>query len=182
MSRDASSQTYFLDLPTLFSILSRQKRSGHLWTKPTRIPPLKDLVSASIQIDSGILRNCQLMQKNAVLLEGEQAYQMVIKMPAQEWYWRIDLVSQQPIAIPAPALPSGKLPSSEVIFYPTRTPKAQERQFIQYLTRPYFHILSLCDGTQSSQRIAAMLNISTLDLYHALRDLEAWGFIVLQYS
>jgi hypothetical protein len=191
MNRDTPTQTYFLDLSTLFSILSRQKRTGQLWTKPVRIPSLREPVSIFIEIEAGVLQNCRLLQQNKfVLLEGERAYQMVVKMEAQEWHWFARTTGPQNRSshpLPTTTQPNMALlpfdsPPNKAVFYPTRTEKVQQRQLLQRLNRQQLHILSLCDGTRSTQRISTMLNISLPDLFHALRELEAQGLIFFQSS
>ena len=181
MNKDSSKseQTYFLDLSTLFSILSRQKRSGNLWTKPTRLPTLKENMSILIYIDSGVLQRCQLIHREKVFLEGEQAYQIALSLPALEWHWRTLAVSQKPQSplTPSSSSPSLQFSSREASLLPTRTPKAQDPQILHQLSRQYVHILSLCDGTRSLQRIAAMLTLSPHILLAALQELEGWGLI-----
>ena len=174
-----SEQIYLLDLPTLFSILSRQKRSGHLWTKPIRIPTLKENMSIFMIIDSGVLQLCQLIRRENVFLEGEQVYQIALSLPAVEWHWQTLSVSQKPSSPPQPSSPSLSLRSSshEESLLPIRTTRAQDPQLLRQLSRQYIHILSLCDGTRSLQRIATILTLSPSVLLVALRELEGRGMI-----
>jgi hypothetical protein len=182
MRRDADTQTYFLDFPTLFSILSRQKRSGQLWTNPTRVAPYRELISISLQIDTGILQNCWLMQGDSILLEGEQAYKIVMKLPPLEWYWRVYSASMQSTA---PLPKTDPLPAeahhNENRANPVRTQRAQGRYIQQNLSRQYMHVLSLCDGTRSVERIAVILRMPLPDLLHILNEFERAGLITYQF-
>ncbi len=175
-------QTYFLNLATLLVILSRQKRSGTLQADHVHMPNIRSVVSISIVIEHGVVRDCRFFPKQKNILDGEPAYRAALTLQAVEWHWHPLPISLRPL------LPSQHDSSSlsmlshrkERVDFPQQTARAQDRNLLQQLSRQHRRVLSLCDGNRSLQKIATVLTIAPQALSTYIHDLEKWGLIQLR--
>jgi len=171
-------QTYYLDLQSLLTILSRQKRSGHLQANEVRVPKMRGTIRISIFIEHGVLQSCQFLQKDAVVLEKENAYQIAMSLRPIEWQW-YPLATPPTQFSPTQPHPPAVQKSRDM---PSQTPRAQNRALFQQLSREYRYVLSLCDGTRSLQEIATTLHIPLQVLTSYVNNLERAGFIQFRSS
>jgi hypothetical protein len=176
-----SVQRYFLDSVTLLAILSRQKRSGTLSADHVYVPSVGGNISISIVLEYGMIRDCLLFRKQNVLLHGKDAYYVVETLPALEWLWKPLPASPAPLSPPLSVTSPAEKGSEDLEKgggdYPQRTAEAQNKDLLQRLSRRHRQALSLCDGTRSLSKIAAMLSISPQVLSSLLDDLKGWGCI-----
>jgi len=169
-----SVQRYFLDGVTLLDILSRQKRSGTLSADHVHIPTVGGDVSISIVVKHGVVRDCQLMRKQRIILQGKSAYYVVETLSALEWSWNplpaSPALLSPPLSVASPAEKNGA-------DYPQQAAGVQNKDLLQRLPHRHRQVLSLCDGTRSLDKIAAMLSISPQALSPLIDDLKSWGCI-----
>lgn len=171
-------QTYFLDIATLLTILSRQKRSGILQAASVHIPNVRGSVSVSLVIEHGVAQTCQLMQKQKVILDGEQAYQAILALSVIEWEWQPLPTPQRPLSpVQRSPSPPADARSRKNADFPQQTVSARDRTILQQLSRQHRKVSSLCDGTRSLNKIATMLLVSPQDLIPYIRDLENWRLV-----
>lgn len=169
-----SMQRYFLDSVTLLAILSRQKRSGTLSADHVHIPTVGGDISISIVVEHGMVRDCRVMRKQRVILRGKNAYFVVETLSALEWSWNPLPTSPTPLSPPlSVASPEEKSGAD----YPQQTAGVQNRELLQRLPHRHRQVLSLCDGTRSLDKIAAILSISPQTLSPLIDDLKSWGCI-----
>jgi hypothetical protein len=169
-----SVQRYFLDSVTLLAILSRQKRSGTLSADHVHIPAVGGDISISIVVEHGVVRDCQIMRKQKVILQGKNAYLVIKTLSALEWSW--SPLPASPISL-SPSLLVASPTEKSGTDYPQQRAGVQNRDLLQRLPHRHRQVLSLCDGTRSLDKIAAMLNISPQALSLLIDDLKRWGCI-----
>ena len=169
-----SVQKYFLDSTTLLAILSRQKRSGTLSADHVHIPAVGGDISISIMVEHGMVRDCQIVRKQKVILQGKNAYLVVETLSALEWSWNPLSAS---LALLSPSLSVASPTEKSGIDYPQQTAGVQNKDLLQRLPHRHRQVLSLCNGIRSLDKIAAMLNISPQALSPLVDDLKSWGCI-----
>lgn len=169
-----SVQRYFLDSITLLAILSRQKRTGTLSADHVHIPTVGGDISISIVVEHGMVRDCLLIRKQKIILQGKSAYYVVETLPALEWSWNPLPASP---ALLSPPLPVASPAEKSGADYPRQTAEGQNRDLLQRLPHRHRQVLSLCDGTRSLDKIATMLSISPQALSPLIDDLKRWGCI-----
>lgn len=169
-----SVQRYFLDSITLLTALSRQKRSGTLYADHASISGIGGDVSISIVFEQGVVRGCQLLRKQKLILYGKNAYKAVEELSALEWIWTPCTAFQAQLPPPLTVASSVEKSSGD---YPQQTAEAQNKDLLRRLSRRHRQVLSLCDGTRALNKIAAILSISPQALSPLMHDLKGWGCI-----
>jgi hypothetical protein len=185
-------QSYYLDLSTLLQILSRQKRSGTLSVEQLHVPAFRGNVSVSIEIEYGVVRSCQIMQRQTVVAHGQVAIQVLASLQSVEWRWSsVTSPQSTPSHEPSPSpgrssapqtlfeeRPTQPLPrNQEPLSIPRQTFLAQDPKILSQLSRQHRRVLALIDGNRTHEQIASILAISAADLPRYTSDLEQWGLI-----
>ncbi len=177
-------QSFTLDLKTLLHILSRQKQHGFVQAEiPSdkfRFSGPRQILEASILLDSGIIRACTITYKHEEhILEGEDALHLLFNVGVIEWNWQ-PRTSQERSSLEEKSIPihrtqsiSNPPVSTEPV--PHRTSRGEEA--LQTLPREYRKVLALVDGQRSVHKLAAVLAMREEDVVIALRTLQSWGLI-----
>ncbi len=174
-------QSYYLDLSTLLQILSRQKRSGRLSVDNIHVPSFKGNVSVVIEIEHGVVRNCQVMQRRVVVATGQSAIQVLMTLQPGEWHWSSASVppgqssALQPSSVERTTQPLSYKPAPTAI--PRQTSLAQDPKILNRLSRQHRRVLALIDGNRTPSQMASILAMSTAELSRHISDLEQWGLV-----
>jgi hypothetical protein len=159
----------------MIQIMQEHRQTGLLHTNiPPRTTGVHETRRVEIFIESGAVKACVITSENGRKVEGEQAYQALVRLGRLRWTFTPQMQSSKPSwLVPSDAPITTSLP------FPRRIVNVEQHQMRSW-PRLYRLVFALADGTKSVEKIATMLSTTSGAIEPILRDLRKKQLIIIE--